>query len=550
MSRTLFFYFLITLIPVILNGQDKEALFKLISTQESNIDFANDLKENLTTKENLFDFDYFYNGAGVGVGDFNNDGLPDLVLAGNQKPNELYINKGGFKFELIKGALDSPLKHWSNGVSIVDINQDGLDDIYISQGGPHSYEKRSNLLYVNQGDLSFVESAVDYGLNDQGISTQSAFFDYDKDGDLDCIVMNENSFYGLDPISFYQSIGADENVFWQNSSHFYVNVDGEYIEATKEVGLLKPSFGLGLSVSDLNDDGWLDIYIANDYYIPDAMYINQKNGTYEDEVKDRTNQLSFYGMGVDVADVNNDGHQDIFVLDMASSDHYRSKTLMRSMNVANFNMLVNTLRFPHQYMFNSLQLGDESGEFYNTSQFAGVAKTDWSWSVLMHDFDLDGHKDVFVTNGYRRYALDNDFQSQVFAAKKAYNGNPPLSEKQRLYELMPSEPLPNVIYKNRGDASFMDIADFDGDGDQDLIINNIDSPASLFQNLSIEQNRGNYISVAPENPSYCKVSIVIEEKTQTVEIKPIRGYMSSSELCAFFGLGGFDRIEEKTLKEA
>ena len=541
-----------------------EPLFQTVSSRHSGISFQNAIKENLETRENLFDFDYFYNGAGVGVADFNNDGLQDIVFCGNQMPNALYVNQGDFVFTHIENAFeDSGKKFWSNGVSIADINQDGFQDIYISQGGPHNPSQRRNLLFINNGDLTFEEQGELYGLADEGISTQSAFFDYDKDGDLDCIVMNENSFYGMDPIRFYQAIGEDDNIFWQNCSHFYINENGIYKDATQKVGMLKPSFGLGLAVSDLNDDGWLDVYIANDYYIPDAMYINNGDGTFEDKIKENTDQISFYGMGVDVADINNDTHQDIFVLDMASSDHYRSKTLMRSMNVSNFRLLVNTLRFPYQYMFNSLQLADGSNHFFNISQQSGLAKTDWSWSVLMNDFDLDGHKDVFVTNGYRRYALDNDFQNEVAKTQRLYNGVVPLSEKQRLYESMPTEPLSNVIYKNKGNTDFKNVttewglnnpsysngaavADFDNDGDLDLVVNNIDSEASLFRNTSIETGKGNFIKIIDETGEpFFSVKIVTEDGvTQFAESKTVRGYMSSSEPSIFFGLNSQMLIKE------
>ena len=557
--------FIIIFISSFLNGNTQsKPLFKEVDNSKTGITFSNSIKENLETRENLFDFDYFYNGAGVGVADINNDGLQDIIFAGNQVPNELYINKGDFKFEKVEGALNADgKKYWSNGVSFVDINNDGFQDIYISQGGPHDPEKRKNLLYINNQNLTFTESAKSYGLSDSGISTQSAFFDFDKDGDLDCIVMNENSFYGRDPISFYQQVGENEEIFWNNCSHLYANEDGKFVDITSDAGLLKPSFGLGLMVSDLNGDGWLDIYIANDYYIPDAMYINQGDGTFRDDIKKRTDQISFYGMGVDVADINNDGVQDIFVLDMASSDHYRSKTLMRSMNVSNFRLLVNTLRFPHQYMFNTLQLGDESGTFFNVAHYSGLAKTDWSWTVLMNDFDLDGHKDIFVTNGYRRYALDNDFQKDVALTQQKYRGDVPLAEKKRLYESMPTEQLSNIIYKNLGSTDFKEVttewglekpsysngaavADFDNDGDLDLVINNIDGKANIYKNNSVEYKLGSYLKVEDSNGElFFNVKLILDDGSiQYAESKPVRGYMSSSESSLIFGFDKKRRIRE------
>ena len=281
-----------------------------VPSSVSGIDFINKIEHNLASKSNLFDYDYFYNGSGVGIADFNNDGLKDVFLCANQAPNRLYLNKGDLTFEDITLTSNINInKGWSSGVTFADINQDGWIDIYVSQGGPYQKEKRKNILLINQGDLTFKEKATEYGLDDTGISTQSAFFDYDKDGDLDCIVMNENDYYGLDPARFYK-LFENKELLKDNSSHLYEQKEGKFIDITEKAGLLKPSFGLGLCVSDLNNDNWLDIYIANDYYVPDEMYIINGNGTFTDKIKSATKQISFYGMGVDIADINNDNLKD------------------------------------------------------------------------------------------------------------------------------------------------------------------------------------------------------------------------------------------------
>ena len=543
--------------------------FQKIESSESGILFNNIIKENLETKENLFDYDFFYNGAGVGVGDINNDGLPDIFFTGNQVANKLYLNKGDLKFEDISdNAQINSNKKWSNGITFADVNNDGWLDIYVSQGGPYTPDERANLLFINQKDLSFKESAELYGLADKSISTQSAFFDYDKDGDLDCIVVNENILFGYDPISFFQRIETTPQLKHYSSSHFYRNDNGKFVDITEEAGLLKASFGLGLVVSDINDDGWLDIYIANDYYIPDAMYINNKNGKFSDQIKSKTKQISFYGMGADIEDINNDGLQDIFVLDMASSDHYRAKTLMASMNVDNFDLLVNTFQFPYQYMYNSFQINLGNGVFNNYAHLTKMAKTDWSWTVLMMDLDNDTHKDIFITNGYRRYALDNDTQNKVRAAKKEYQGKVPLSVKRKLYDGMPTEKLPNLLYHNKTNLKFEEAAkdwglgepsysngtacaDLDLDGDLDLVVTNIDQPAFVFQNQTSENKAANYLRVKTNgtlSESFVKVMLKYNGHTQFVESKRVKGYRSASENIAHFGLGTIEKIDTVFVK--
>jgi len=406
-----------------IDSKAKKAVFEKIGSLHSGIDFSNNLEDKVETSENLFDFDFFYNGSGVGIADINNDGLDDIFFCGNQVQNRLYLNKGNLQFEdITEKANINVNKKWSNGVTFADVNNDGWLDIYVTQGGPFTKENRKNLLFINQKDQTFVEKGEEYGLNDGGISTQAAFFDYDKDGDLDCIVSNENELYGLDPINFHKALKNNKELLHNSSAHLYKNEKGKFIDVTETAGVLKATFGLGLTVGDINNDGWLDFYISNDYYIPDVMYINNKNGTFTDKIKEKTKQITFYGMGVDIEDINNDGFQDIFVLDMASSDHIRSKTLMASMNVEKFNLLSGNFNFQIQYMYNSLQLNAGNSKFHNISQFAKVSNTDWSWAGLMVDFNNDEYKDIYVSNGYRRYALDNDFQNKVSEAKLKYRG--------------------------------------------------------------------------------------------------------------------------------
>ncbi|WP_405410435.1 VCBS repeat-containing protein [Maribacter sp. Asnod1-A12] len=543
---------------IVNNNKIDEKIFESISSKQSKIDFSNNLKEDITNYNNVFNFDYFYNGAGVGVADINNDGLLDIFFSGNQVENKLYLNKGNFTFEDISLTAGINIgKKWSNGVTFVDINNDGWEDIYVSQGGPNNRSNRNNLLYINNQDLSFTEKGNEYGLNDPGISTQTAFFDYDNDGDLDCIVMNENELYGLDPVTLLKTVNNTEESKYFNSSHLYQNTNGKYVDVTKKAGLENPIFGLGLCVSDLNTDGYLDIYITSDYYLPDAIYINDKQGTFTNSVKELTQQISFYGMGIDIADINNDKLQDIFVLDMASNDHYRAKTLMASMSTDKFNYLTNTAAFQYQYMYNSLQLNMGKDHYSNIAQLSSMASSDWSWSVLLSDYNNDGFKDVFITNGYRKYALDNDFQNKVYNTKIKYKGNIPNSIKQKLYDQMPSESLRNLMYENQGDLSFRETSnewgledltfsngaaqgDFDNDGDLDLVINNIDQKAILYKNNTVENNSGNFLKVTANSATsetFAKVTISYDSKNQYEEVKRVRGYMSSQENAAHFGLG-------------
>lgn len=547
----------------------RKDLFERIPGEESGVTFANMLKEDVSTMENLFNFDYFYNGSGVATGDFDNDGLQDLFFTGNQVSNALYHNQGDLKFKDISSSAGiNQGKVWANGVTVADVNNDGFLDIYVCQGGPKQRGDRENLLYINQGDLTFVESAAEYGLNDTGISTQAVFFDYDKDGDLDCVVSNENEFYGLDPVSFYNQINASAENLQNSATHLYQNNNGKFTDVSKKAGVLIASFGLGVAVSDINDDGWLDIYIANDYYVPDAMYINNGNGTFSNQIKTHTKQVSFYGMGVDVADINNDGLRDIFVLDMASSDHVRSKTLMASMNLDRFSLLVDTYDMPYQYMYNSLQLNQGNSSFHNVSQQAKLSKTDWSWAGLMTDFDLDGHKDIYVTNGYRRYALDNDIQNQVREVQRAYRGNVPLKEKQRLYNALPSEKLSNIMFWNHGDLHFQNQAyqwgladpsfsngaiyvDLDNDGDLELVVNNIDEVAFLYKNTAVERKLNNFVKVVTHgktSESFAKVMLTQNNGlAQFMEAKRVGGYLSANQSDLIFGIGKEETVANITV---
>lgn len=561
-------YFSIPLVMFVAFAQAQNSPFELVPSSKTSITFSNNVSENVSNSENLFDYDYFYNGSGVGVLDVNNDGLQDIYFAGNQEENTLYLNQGDFKFkDITSTAFSGTTTNWSTGVSIVDINGDGWQDIYVSQGGPFNPEERRNLLYINQQDNSFVESAQEYGLADEGMSTQAVFFDFDHDGDKDCFVMNESIAYGMDPVTFTRLNLERRSELYISYSHMYINEDGVFRDATKELQLNDPTFGLGLKVADFNQDGWKDLYISNDYYVPDMMLINQQGSGFKNQITDYLKQMSFYGMGMDIADINNDGHSDIFVLDMASGDHYRSKTLMRSMNVENFRLLVDGLQLPYQYMFNSLQLNNGNDTYSNVSQLAGISSTDWSWSVLVEDFDFDGMKDVHVTNGYRRYALDNDFQAKIRAAKAQYNNQVPLDIKQDLYNQMPTEKLANVFYKNMGNLNFETwdvgnnnnppsyshgaaIADFDNDGDPDMVVNNLDDEAFMYRNTTVEVGSNHFITIKQNALNQCnieQIQLSIGHDILSYEPSVVRGYLSSSEPSVFIGLGDHEQIDQITV---
>ena len=343
----------------------------------------------------------------------------------------------------------------------------------------------------------------------------------------------------------------------------YENKNNHFIDITKKAGLLRTSFGLGLCVSDINNDGWLDIYISNDYYIPDALFINNKNGTFTDQIKKATQQISYYGMGVDIEDINNDGLQDIYVLDMASNDHIRSKTLMPSMSVPVFNLLTKHFNFQNQYMYNALQINIGNTTFNNVSQASNMSKTNWSWAGLMIDLNYDENREIFITNGYRKYGSDNDLMKKIRDAKKQYHNDVPLEIKKKLYNEMPSEKLQNIIF-NRvhglkfenvsnawglSDASFSNgavYADLDNDGDLELITNNMDQEAFLYKNLTVDKKLGNYLKVETKGTTsepFAKVTISYDNKIQFTENKRVRGYFSSVERNAYFGVGNTTKID-------
>jgi len=551
-----------------LDKKTVKKIFTQISNTESNINFKNTLIDDpLDPNHNVMDFPHYFNGAGTAVADFDNDGLSDIFFVGNEVENRVYKNLGDFKFEdKTKTANVNDKKGWSNGVTIVDINNDGFQDIYVCQTSTQLVYATSapNVLYINNGDFTFTEAAAEYGLDSKDLSHQASFFDYDQDGDLDCFILNTSIYVSIHIKLVYDHLNKDKKNLEAASSKLYENRNGKYVDVTERAGLLQLGFGLGLMISDLNDDGLSDIYVANDYYVPDFMYINNGDGTFTDKIKEKTNQISFFAMGTDIADINNDGLLDIGVADMASQDHVRGKTLMQSMDIPSFNVYVDLMKFQHQYMFNSMQLNNGNGTFSNISNLAGVAKTDWSWALLLADFDNDGYKDYFVTNGRRRYSGDNDTRIKLeeYIANSTDNSVPKELRKQ-LYDDLPSVKLKNIMLKNNQDMTFTDTyeawglgqatfsngasyADLDNDGDLDLVISNLDDFASVYRNDS----SNNFLSIhlAPndevKNIENTKVVIKYDDQIQVAEYTPTRGFLSTVETKKLnFGLGKVNKVD-------
>ncbi|MFQ5446448.1 MAG: VCBS repeat-containing protein, partial [Saprospiraceae bacterium] len=474
----------------------------------------------------------------------------------------------GFEFEDISATAGiNEHKLWAAGVTMADVNGDGWLDIYVCQAGAsEDPAHRQNLLYINEGagqggHVTFSEKAAEYGLNDGNRSTQAAFFDYDKDGDLDCFVMNESKYYHVVYAVVFEAL-KDKNNLLEASSNLFRNDNGHFVKVTEEAGLLRYGFGLGLAISDMNEDGWPDIYQANDYSVPDFLYINNGDGTFTDKMKQMTRHTVFSGMGCDIADINNDGLPDIAVLDMPPNDHVRNNTIMEIMDGEAFHYYVEQLGYPVQYMFNCLQLNNGNGTYSEIAGLAGVMRTDWSWSALFADFDLDGYKDYYVTNGFRRYAMDGDFRRSLAIRREAHNGTVPNEYRKDLYEMMPQIKLPNVAYRNNHDLTFTDMAkawglakpaysygaayaDLDADGDLDLVVNNIDDKAFVYRNNAAELKRGNFLEVKLRGKwtACAKVNIRYGGARQMGELMNTRGYASAVEELIHFGLGQVESVD-------
>ncbi len=543
----------------------EERLFEKVDSKYSQVYFNNVITEDIN---NFFPvFNYAYNGAGVAVGDINNDGLDDIYFTGNQVQDKLYLNKGNFQFEdITQKAGILPKKAWHNGVVMADVNADGFLDIYICAGGwRESAAKRKNVLYINQGDSTFKEAAESFGIADQGFSLMSTFFDADNDNDLDLFVTNRPQKFFIPESTILKAKKIEEHPYRDS---FYINDNGTFRKQDNTKGLKENiGYGLGLVASDLDNDHLTDIYVGNDFFENDYCYKNKGNGVLEEDIRGLTNHVSFYTMGVDIVDLNNDGYEDIFALDMLPNDYERSKTTMAPMDVERYNYQLSK-GFYNQYMHNVLNLNRGNGFFSDISKYAGVSNTDWSWACLGADFDNDGDNDILVTNGYKRDVWDNDANIKRIAyEKKPFDHTRDSNEIiKELVELYPSIKLPNVIFENQGNLKFKDQAknwgidipsfsngaafsDLDNDGDLDLVINNVDDHAFLYQNNSETINKNKSLSISLLGPKAnskglgAKVSVFTKGQMQFKEFKTVRGYLSSVTPKMHFGLGEDEKID-------
>jgi len=554
------------------NQKSENTLFQLIPSQESGVDFINRIENERDF--NIFTYRNFYNGGAVGIADVNNDGLADIYMTANKEKNKLYLNQGNFTFkDITEDAGVGGERIWSTGVAMVDINSDGLMDIYVCNAGNVEGDDHRNELFINNGDLTFSEKAAEYRLDDNGFTTHAAFFDYDGDGDLDVYILN-NSFIPVNSLGYSNRRmlrSQDWNLpdeFKGGGDKLMRNDNGKFMDVSEEAGIFGSliAFGMGVTVGDVNQDMLPDIYISNDFYECDYLYINQGNGTFRESLRDYIQHLSMSSMGADMADINNDGYPELFVTDMLPEGDERLKNTseFETYDVVN---LKNELDFYNQFMQNALHLNNGDESFSEIAFYSGVAQTDWSWGALLLDLDNDGYRDIYVSNGIYHDLTDMDFMD--FFANEIVQEMTMTGEKEEVENIinrMPSNPIPNYALRNKGDLTFTNMAeqwglavpsfsngsaygDLDNDGDLDLVINNVNQECFLFKNTTSEKALNNNISVDLKGDGKnifgigAAVYVYYKGETLKQEEFPTRGFQSSVDYRLHFGLAGQSKAD-------